>query len=217
MIWPIAWRKLPTSCSDFLTISFRSEGSRHSRSTFVILSAAKDLCVSINRPSSASVAAIGRFHPCGRPGIRSEYFPGRTPRHLRIQAEYGRHPTGSAYSPTSIPNTRAWFFDWIRGHASIDETPQPNRCGTVRNGRDRAQTPGREDSRGLSAASTRARNSRCRMCAAGLALRSNTSGTTPARSALSEVRHGQHGRPASFAACSSLSSLLVEWLARADF
>ncbi len=173
----------------------------------LILSEAKNLCILINQPASANAAAIGRFRPYDRPRIRCGYSPGRIPRHPRTQAEYDRHPKGFADSPTSIPNTPASFFARPHVPASASERLPQNRCDKLRSGRDPLQTRALADSRDLFATSTHARTNRCRMYVAVLALPARTSGTTLARSALSEARCAPHGRLAWFAACSSQSSL----------
>ena len=214
--WPIAWPRPPTSCRNFQSSCSRPESSCRSRSGVVILSAAKDLCISVNRPTSSNAAATGRSHPCGRRGIRCEYFPGRILHRLRTREECGRHPKGSSDSPTLIPSTPASFFDWSPEPASIGEMPRPNRCGTARSGRDHAQRPARADSRGPSAVSTHARTSRCRRCAVVPALPVCTSGTTLAHSGLLAVLRGPHVRPAWFAAGSSPSSLPLDKVACAD-
>jgi len=170
----------------------------------------------INRPVSSISASIGTFHPCDRRDTRFEYFPDRIRRRLRTPEEYGRHPTGSGDSPTSIPNRTASFFDWNREHVSVGETLPRNRCGTWRSNPDHAQKPAREDSPGPSAASIHAHTSRCRMYAAALELPVRTSGIALAHSALSEVRRGPRARPAWFAACSSQSSLREERMPCAD-
>jgi hypothetical protein len=150
----------------------------------------------INRPASVTAPAIGKSHPCDRQHIRFGYFPGRIRRLPRTQEEYGRRPTDSCDSSTSIPNRRASISDWSREPASSGEMPLLNQYGRERTGRDHAQKSAREDNPGPSAASTHARTIRCRTCVAVLALPVRTNGTTRVRLYLSEVRRRLHARPA---------------------
>ena len=170
----------------------------------------------INRPVSSISASIGTFHPCDRRDTRSGYFPDRTRHRPRTQEEYDRHPTGFCDSPTSIPNTSAWFSDWPREHASIGGRLPPNLYGTMRSGRDHPQTPAREDSRSPSATAIHAHTSRCKMCVAALELPACTSGTAARPPPCGKFLRGPHGCPASFSAYSSQSSLQAERLPRAD-
>jgi hypothetical protein len=167
-------------------------------------------------PACVSATAIGRFHPCGTPNIECEYFPGRTPLRLRILEQYGPRPTGFCDAPTSSPSRPASFFDWRPWQASNGGRLRRNQYGIVSSGHDPVQKLVREDSRDRFAAATRARTSRCRMCAADPAPPAHTNDTRLAQSALSAIRRGRLARPPWFVACSSKSSLQSEQAACVD-
>ncbi len=139
--------------------------------------------------TAASSASTPPSPPGDTSGTASAGSPGRTHPRPPRPAEYGPRPTTTAApSRCAFPTSPAPRLSSLHGCVSARDRPSPCPPHTPRTRRCLAETPGRADIRGLTAAATGERNNPSRTSAAASpGSPAGTTGTAAARAAPAEA------------------------------